>query len=291
MTLRAWLVAARPPTLLAAVAPVFVGSGLAASDKVLRWDAFGVTLAAAILINLAANFANDASDARRGADTTDRIGPPRAVATGMLTAQQVWIGTAIAVGVAAALGAYLAWISSWVIIVVGVASIVAMLGYTGGPWPYGYHGLGEVFVFVFFGLVAVVGSRYVHDTTAPIEAWLLAIPVGLLATAILVANNVRDIDTDRAAGKHTLAVKMGRPATRMFYSILVVGAFVLIPLYAALGETSAGILIALAAAPLAWKPVRVVATVTDGPSLLGALQANARVHALVGLLLAIGVML
>ena len=159
--MRAWLVAARPPTLLAATAPVLVGAGLARADGVFRLDAFAATLAAAVLINIAANFANDASDAARGADTADRIGPPRAVATGMLTARQVWTGTAIVVAAAAALGVYLAWISSWIVIAIGAAAIVAMLGYTGGPWPYGYHGLGEVFVFVFFGLAAVVGSRYV----------------------------------------------------------------------------------------------------------------------------------
>ncbi|HJN93901.1 MAG TPA: 1,4-dihydroxy-2-naphthoate octaprenyltransferase, partial [Dehalococcoidia bacterium] len=180
--MRPWLVAARPATLLAAVAPVLVGSGLAAADRVLRWNAFGATLAAAVLINVAANFSNDASDARRGADTDLRIGPPRAVATGLLTARQVWTGTAGVLTVAAGLGIYLAWISSWVIVAIGAASILAMLGYTGGPWPYGYRAFGELFVFVFFGLIAVVGSRYVHDTTAPLEAWLLAVPVGFLVT-------------------------------------------------------------------------------------------------------------
>jgi 1,4-dihydroxy-2-naphthoate octaprenyltransferase len=289
VNLRAWLVAARPPTLLAAVAPVLVGAGLAVRDEVFRVDAFAATLAAAVLINVAANFANDASDAHRGADTPDRIGPPRAVATGMLTARQVWIGTAVAVAVAAALGIYLAWISSWAIIAIGAASIVAMLGYTGGPMPYGYRGLGEVFVFVFFGLVAVVGSRYVHDATAPQEAWLLAVPVGFLVTAILVANNVRDIDTDRSAGKRTLAVRIGRPATRILFGGLVIGAFGLVAGYVAFGAVPAGSLIALAALPLAIRPVRSVASSTDGPVLVWALKATARLHALVGLLLGVGV--
>jgi 1,4-dihydroxy-2-naphthoate octaprenyltransferase len=289
VTLRPWLVAARPPTLLAAVSPVLVGGGLAVRDDVFRLDAFVATLAAAVLINVAANFANDASDAHRGADTPDRIGPPRAVATGMLTARQVWAGTTVVVLLAAGIGIYLAWISSWVIIAIGAASLVAMLGYTGGPWPYGYRGLGEVFVFVFFGLVAVVGSRYVHDATVTSEAWLLAIPVGFLVTAILVANNVRDIDTDRAAGKRTLAVRMGRGATRVFYGVLVIGAFFVVGAFAAFGLTPIWSVVALAALPIAITPVRTVTTRTDGPALVGALKATARLHALVGLLLGIGV--
>lgn len=281
--------AARPRTLLASVAPVLVGSGLAAADGVLRWDALAAVMAAAVLLNIAANFANDASDAQRGIDTTDRIGPPRAVATGLLTARQVWRATAIVVLLAAALGAYLAWISSWVILVIGVASILAMLGYTGGPWPYGYRALGELFVFVFFGLVAVVGSRYVHDATAPIDAWLLGVPVGLLAAAILVANNVRDIDSDGATGKRTLAVVLGRTRTRVFYGALIGTAFLLIAILAAVDATPPGSLIALAAVPLARRPIRLVSTRVDGPSLLSALEANARLHAVFALLLTIGV--
>lgn len=287
--MRAWLIAARPPTLLASTAPVLVGGGLARADGVFRLDAFAATLAAAVLINIAANFANDASDAARGADTAERIGPPRAVATGMLTARQVWAGTAMVVGAAAALGVYLAWISDWVVIAIGLAAIVAMLGYTGGPWPYGYHGLGEVFVFVFFGLAAVVGSRYVHDTTAPAEAWLLAVPVGFLVTAILVANNIRDIDTDRTAGKQTLAVVLGRSRTRVLYGGLVLGAFVAIAAFVAAGAVEAGALIALIALPMAGAPIRTVATTEAGPELIGALKATARLHLATGLLLAIGV--
>lgn len=289
MTARAWVLAARPPTLLAAVAPVLVGTGLAADDEVLRWDAFAACLAAAVLINIAANFANDASDARRGTDTAARIGPPRAVASGLLTSRQMWWGTATALVIAAALGVYLAWISDWVVIAVGVASILALLGYTGGPWPYGYRALGEVFVFVFFGLVAVVGSRYVHDGTAPGEAWLLALPVGFLVTAILVANNVRDIETDRISGKRTLAVVLGRTRTRALYGLLIFGAFAYIAAFAVTELIPSGSFLGLAALPLAWAPVRRVATATDGPTLIEALKANVLLHAVVGVLLAIGV--
>lgn len=291
MTFRAWLIAARPPTLLAAVAPVLVGAGLARADGVLRWDAFAATLVAAVLINIAANFANDASDAHRGADSPDRIGPPRVVATGLLTARQVWIGTGIVVAIAAGLGIYLAAISSWVILVIGLASVAAMLTYTGGPWPYGYRGLGELSVFVFFGLVAVVGSRYVHDSTVTRQAWLLAVPVGFLVTAILVANNVRDIDTDRAVGKRTLAVRLGREATRALYATLVIGAFILVAAYAAAGLVHYGALLAMAAVPLAAQPVRTVLSDESGPALVTALKGTAMLHAAFGLLLAIGVAL
>lgn len=284
-----WLIAARPPTLLAAVAPVLVGGGLAWGDDVFRLDAFVVTLLTAVAINVAANFSNDASDARRGADGPHRIGPPRAVASGLLTARRVWAGTALVLALAAAGGIYLAAISDWRLLIVGAAAIVATLTYTGGPWPYGYRGLGEVFVFAFFGLFAVVGSRFVHDATITSEAWLLAVPVGFLVTAILVANNIRDIDTDRTAGKRTLAVRLGRRRTRVLFAGLVFGAFGLIAAYAAFDLTPRLTLITLAALPLAVAPVRAVARHESGPELIAALKATARVHLVVGVLLAVGV--
>jgi 1,4-dihydroxy-2-naphthoate octaprenyltransferase len=287
----AWLVAARPPTLLASVSPVLVGSGLAAGQGAFRWDAFLVLLVTAVLLNVAVNFANDASDAARGADTEHRIGPPRAVAGGLLTARQVWTGTALVLALACAGGIYLAVISGPLILWIGAAAIVALLAYTGGPWPYGYHGLGEVFVFVFFGLAAVVGSRYAHDATVPPEAWLLAAPVGFLVTAILVANNIRDLETDRAAGKRTLAVILGRRGTRNLYAILVFGAFGLIGALAGAGLVPRWALISLAALPLAIDPVRVVATERAGPRLITALKATARLHLVVGVLLGVGVAL
>ena len=286
--MNAWLVAARPTTLLASVAPVLVGGGLAIHADVFRVDALVVTLITAGLINVAANFANDASDHARGVDSPHRIGPPRAVASGLLTGRQIWFGTAAVLGLASAGGVYLAVISDWRILLVGIAAVAALLGYSGGPWPYGHHAIGEVFVFVFFGLAGVVGSRFVHDATAPGEAWLLAIPVGFLVTAILVANNVRDLDTDRVAGKHTLAVQLGRRRTRALYGILVFGAFVLIAVFGALDLAPRPTLIALVALPLTVAPVRAVVTETEGPRLIGALKANARLHAIVGLLLGIG---
>jgi 1,4-dihydroxy-2-naphthoate octaprenyltransferase len=166
-----------------------------------------------------------------------------------------------------------------------------MLGYVGGPVPYGYRGLGEVFVFVFFGVVATVGSRYVHDTTAPRDAWLLSIPIGMLVTAILVANNYRDIETDRAAGKRTLAVLIGPSRTRALFAVLVYGAFVLIVLFATLGWTPRATAFAGLLLPYATAPVRIIYRRSDGPSLIRALKMTAGLHLWTGLVLAAGVML
>ncbi len=285
---QAWKTAARPHTLPAAVVPVLVGSGLAAGADAFRFDAFFWALVGALAIQIAANFANDVSDARRGADTPDRLGPPRMVAQGVISPRRMWTATWLAVGVAAVAGVALTVIAGPVILAIGFASILAMLGYVGGPVPYGYRGLGEVFVFVFFGLVATVGSRYVHDMTAPLEAWLLAVPVGLLVTAILVVNNYRDIDTDAAAGKRTLAVILGRARTRTLYAALVYAAFALVVVFAVAGLTPLPTLFAAFLLPFATVPVRIVYTKTDGAALVRALKLTARAHLWTGLVLAAG---
>ena len=287
-TVQAWRIAARVHTLPAAVVPVTVGSALAGADGVFRWDAFVYTLVASLAIQVAANFANDVSDATRGADHEGRLGPPRMVALGHLTPRQVWLGVGVALAVAAMAGAALALVAGPLVLIIGLVSIVAMLGYVGGPIPYGYRGLGEVFVFVFFGVVATLGSRYVHDMTAPRSAWLLSIPVGLLVTAILVANNYRDLDTDRAAGKRTLAVLIGREKTRALFAALVYGAFPLIAVFAMAGWTPFPTIFAALIAPYATGPVRIVYRSTDGPALIRALKMTARLHLWTGLVLAAG---
>jgi 1,4-dihydroxy-2-naphthoate octaprenyltransferase len=288
---QAWKTAARPHTLPAAVVPVLVGSGLAYGEGVFRWDAFVLALIGALAIQIAANFANDASDARRGADTEDRLGPPRMVALGVISPRRMWVATWVTIAIAATAGVFLTMIAGWPILLIGGCSVVAMLGYVGGPAPYGYKGLGEVFVFVFFGLVATVGSRYVHDSTAPLSAWLLAIPVGLLVTAILVVNNYRDIATDEETGKRTLAVIMGRVRTRTLFMVLVYGAFVAITVFGAAGWTPTSTLFACFLIPLAAIPVRIVYAKTDGPALIRALKATARLHLWVGVALAAAVAL
>jgi 1,4-dihydroxy-2-naphthoate octaprenyltransferase len=290
-TLQDWRTAARVHTLPAAVVPVLVGSALAAHDGVFRWDAFLLTLVAALAIQVAANFANDVSDARRGADPAERIGPPRMVSAGRITPRQMWVGVIVSLIVAAVAGVALAVIAGPLILVIGVVSIVAMLGYVGGPFPYGYRGLGEVFVFLFFGVTATVGSRYVHDATAPLDAWLLSVPVGLLAAAILVVNNYRDIDTDRAAGKRTLAVIIGPQGTRTLFIALVYGAMALIAVFAATGLTPLPTIFAALLAPYAIGPVRIMSRQSDGPSLVKALKMTARLHLWTGIVLAAGLLI
>lgn len=283
-----WLLAARPRTLWAAVAPVLAGSGLAAGAGVFRIDAMAAALVCALALQVAANFANDASDAHRGADAETRIGPTRAVASGLIESRRVWIGVWIMFGLAAGAGLYLAYLTSWAVVGLGAVAILATVTYTGGPSPYGYRGFGEVSVFVFFGVMATVGSRYVHDGTAPSEAWLLSIPVGFTATAILVANNVRDIETDAAAGKRTLAVILGLDRARHMYVLLVAAVFGLIIVTAAFGMVPRWCALAILAFPLAIPLIRTIRSASDGPSLIRVLEGTARLHLLVGAGIAIG---
>ena len=285
-----WVVAARPATLPAGVAAVVVGSALAGADGVFRWDAFIVTLFAAVAIQIGVNFANDLADAEKGADTEARIGPTRAVATGLLSAHQMKRGIAVAFSLAGFAGLYLIWLAGWVILAIGVVSIVAALGYTNGPIPYGYYGLGEVFVFVFFGLVATVGTRYVYDQTAAADAWVTGVAMGLLASAILVANNVRDIDTDRSAGKRTLAVILGRGSARRLYAIMVAGSYTSVVAGVAGGVLPSWALLTLVSLPLAVVPVRTIFTSVAGPPLVGVLKATARLQLVFAALLAVGVL-
>jgi 1,4-dihydroxy-2-naphthoate octaprenyltransferase len=265
--------AARPRTLPAAVAPVLVGTALAATEGTFRWLTFIAAILGALFIQVGTNLSNDYSDARRGADTEDRLGPVRVTAGGLVPPRQVLVATYIAFGAAVAAGAYLIATAGWELLLVGAASILAGVLYTGGPRPYGYEGLGEVFVFLFFGVVAVTGSYFAQVERLTWEAFVLAVPVGLLAAAILVVNNVRDLETDRRAGKRTLAVRLGRPRARTLYAAMVYGAFVCAPLPWLLGsdELSAWLLLPLVALPLAVPVVRIVRNRSDGPSLNGAL--------------------
>ena len=285
---KAWLLAARPPTLWAAIAPVLVGAGLAAADDVFHAGALLGAMVGAIAIQVGVNFANDVADAASGADNADRIGPTRAVASGLISPSAMWKGVWIAFALAGAAGIYLTWLAGWVVIAIGVASVAAALGYTSGPIPYGYRGFGEVFVFAFFGVTATVGSRYVHDSTAPLDAWLLSIPIGLLAVAILVANNIRDIDSDRTSGKRTLAVMLGRPRTRLLFGATVFLPFIAIGTYAVADLVPRWTAIALIAVPLAIPPAKVVGSTDQGPALISALKGTARLHITVGALLALG---
>ena len=289
--LRLWLLAARPRTLPAAIAPVIVGTALALAQDDFRPLAFFAALVGSVFIQVGTNLSNDYSDARRGADTEDRLGPVRVTAGGLMPPQRVLVGTYLAFGIAVAAGAYLAAVAGWELLVVGAASIVAGVLYTGGPRPYGYEGLGELFVFLFFGLVAVTGSFYVQSEELTWEAFALSVPVGILAAAILVVNNVRDVDTDRRAGKRTLAVKLGRDRARDLFVAMLVVAFavpLLIPLAGGLSWWLALTVPAWAFAP---SLVRTVRTRADGAALNGALAATGRLLAVFSLLLAAGVVL
>ena len=264
--LRIWLMAARPRTLPAAIAPVLVGTaaGDRSGGRQLRVGAFVAALVGSIFIQIGTNLANDYSDAKRGADTADRLGPVRVTSAGLVAPRRVLHATWLAFAVAVVAGIYLATVAGPMIIVVGAASIAAGVLYTGGPRPYGYAGMGELFVFLFFGLVAVNGSYYVQLERLDWLPFWLSISVGLLSTAILVVNNIRDIDTDRRAGKRTLAVRLGRERTRMLYEVWSAA-----PSSSSRSASrptgrrrrSSGLL----AAPLAWRPLQAVLTRTDGP--------------------------
>jgi 1,4-dihydroxy-2-naphthoate octaprenyltransferase len=282
---RIWLVAARPRTLPAAISPVLVGTALAGSEDVFRPLAFVAALFGSVFIQIGTNLANDYSDARRGADAEDRLGPVRVTASGLVAPRQVLVATWLAYAIAVAFGIYLVAVAGWQLLLVGAASILAGVLYTGGPRPYGYEGLGELFVFGFFGIVAVVGSYYVQTEDLRPLAFGLAVPIGLLAASILMVNNIRDIDTDRRAAKRTLAVRLGRLGARRLFAAVLALAFVLDPVLAATA------LLALGAAPLASPLLRTVGTRVDGPSLNGALAAAGRLLAAYSLLLSAGLLL
>jgi 1,4-dihydroxy-2-naphthoate octaprenyltransferase len=291
--MRIWLMAARPRTLPAAIAPVFVGTAAAVywAGELPRVGAFFAALVGSIFIQIGTNLANDYSDAKRGADTADRLGPVRVTSAGLVTPQRVLNATWIAFAVAVACGIYLATVAGVVILVIGVFSIAAGVLYTGGPRPYGYAGLGEVFVFLFFGLVAVNGSFYVQVEELDALPLGLSIAVGFLATAILVVNNVRDMETDRRAGKMTLAVRMGRHNAVVLYRSLVLGAFVVLPLALVAGEASALPLVGLLSLPLAVGPLRAITNRTDGPSLNAALAGTGALLGAYSLLVSAGLLL
>ncbi len=286
---RSWVLAARPATLWAAVAPVLVGTALAERADAFRWDAFVVTLIAALLIQIGVNFANDVADGTRGTDE-HRIGPTRAVAAGLITPRQMWAGIAWAFGLAAAAGLYLIYLGGVWILVIGITSIVAALGYTNGPIPYGYYGLGELFVFVFFGLVATAGTRYVFDRSIESGVWPGGISMGLLASAILLANNVRDIETDQAAGKRTLAVMVGRPAGVGLYALCVIGALLVPAVGVVFDWLPPGALLTLVALPISLRLVRKLHLERSGPALIGVLKWTARLQLITGVLLAAGIL-
>jgi 1,4-dihydroxy-2-naphthoate polyprenyltransferase len=288
---RIWLMAARIRTLPAAIAPVLVGTALAGWQHVFHPLRFVAALIGAIFIQVGTNLSNDYSDARRGADAEDRLGPVRVTAGGLVPPSQVLVATYVSFGVAVLAGVYLVVVAGWQLLIVGAASILAGVLYTGGPKPYGYEGLGELFVFLFFGIVAVAGSYFVQVKHLDWKAFALAVPVGLLASGILVVNNFRDIDSDRRAGKRTLAVRLGRAKTRTMFAVIVYLAFVLAPVTWVFGPMKPWVLLPWLTLPLAAQIVREVRNRTDGPSLNQALAHTGMLQLAFCTLLSAGLLL
>lgn len=220
--LQVWVLAARPKTLPAAVAPVIAGTAVAIHEGGEHWPSAILAMITALLLQIAANFANDALDFKRGADTTDRLGPTRVTASGLITAEGVMRATIVTLALAVVTGLPLAIRGGWPIFALGIAAIVCAVAYTGGPFPLAYLGLGEIFVFLFFGLAAVTGTAYIQTGDVTALALVAAIPVGALAVGILIVNNLRDIETDRVARKKTLAVRLGKRNTQYEYGLMLV---------------------------------------------------------------------
>jgi len=281
-----WISGARLRTLPAAVVPVALGVGCAAGNGPVIWWRAMLALIVSLALQVGVNYANDYSDGVRGTDDV-RVGPVRLVASGLATPAAVKRAAMVAFGVAALAGLVLAATTSWWLILVGVASILAAWGYTGGPRPYGYLGLGELFVFTFFGLVATVGTTYVAVEVVTALSVVMGCAAGTLACALLVVNNLRDIPTDTAAGKHTVAVRIGDRATRWFYGGLVVATFGLV-VVGAVGWRPA-VALALLAIPAAIPPIRKVGGGAVGPALVEVLGETGRLQLAVGLLATVGV--
>ncbi len=289
-SLKAWLLASRPKTLAAAAIPVLVGTAVALAHGAFAWLPALVAFLCAALIQIGTNFANDYFDHQSGADNEDRLGPTRVTQAGLIEPNSVKWATGITFLIAFVLGLYLVWVGGWPILAVGIASIISGVAYTGGPYPLGYNGLGDLFVFIFFGLVAVGGTYYVQALQLAPEALVAAIPVGLLSTAIIVVNNYRDLDTDRDAGKKTLAVRIGPSTTRIQYAVLLLASYAVPIAQWLIGDHGWTILLPLLTLPLAALRIADMYRLQGSP--LNALLANtAKLLTLFGFLYAIGFIL
>lgn len=288
--LKTWLMAIRVPTLPAAVVPVFVGTATAFADGTWKPLAFLAALLAALLIQIGTNLANDYFDHEKGADTAARLGPTRVTQSGLIPPAVVRNAMIATFALAALCGIYLITVGGWPILLIGVLSIAAGILYTGGPFPLGYNGLGDVFTFIFFGVVAVVGTDYLHTGEWRAVAFLASLPVGMLVTAIIVVNNLRDAPTDREAGKRTLAVIYGEKFARTEYALLVIGAYIVLPIVWMWGGASPLTLLAWLSAPLAIRLLEAVGK-DRGRALNASLRNTARLHMVFGLLMTVGLLI
>lgn len=279
---RAWVLASRPATLTAAIVPVMVGTAVSHALGDFKKGPAVAALLGSILIQIATNFANDVFDHEKGADTEARLGPTRAVQAGLLTPRAVRTGMLVTIALAVATGIYLTWSAGWPVVAIGVASILSGLAYTGGPYPLGYHGLGDVFVMAFFGFVAVCGTVFVETGAVPPLAILASIPVGAIATCILVVNNLRDRHTDVVAGKRTLAVRFGRRAALAEYALLMLASYA-VPAALAARTSAPVLLLPLATLPFAALLFRRVVR-SEGKDLNPCLASTAKLLLLFGVL-------
>lgn len=290
-SLHAWLIATRPATLLVGIVPVMVGASIAYRLGSFRIIPALAALAGALLIQIGTNFANDVFDYEKGADNEARLGPTRVTQSGLLSADQVRTGMWVSFALALLIGIYLVAISGWVLVAIGMASIASGIAYTGGPWPLGYNGLGDIFVFVFFGWVAVCGTVFVIADHVPWYAFLAAVPIGAFATAVLAVNNVRDVSTDHTAGKRTLAVRFGRRFGVIEYAILMIISYATPIALMIFSTHSYWILLPLITAPFACILTLKISTHQDGPTLNRCLAQTAKLLLSFGLLFCIGLLL
>lgn len=289
-SLQAWILACRPPTLAVSVAPVLVGSAVAFSYGQARLVPILAALFGAILIQIGTNLANDVFDYEKGADNANRLGPTRATQAGLLTPEQVRSGMIVSFLLAALIGVYLTMVGGWPIIVIGLLSIASGIAYTGGPWPLGYNGLGDLFVFVFFGPVAVCGTAYVAHGSFLWASLLASLPLGALATAVLVVNNIRDRETDLAAGKRTMVARFGRRFGVLEYAILLFVAYATLLPFVFFGKVSFWVLLPLLTVPLAKRLLFAIAGEV-GAELNPRLGQTARLLLFYSLLFSLGLIL
>lgn len=289
-SLRAWVMACRPATLGASVVPVAAGSAVAHASGGFEPAPALAALAGAMLLQIGSNLANDVFDYEKGADTADRLGPVRTVQAGLLSPRAVRTGMALVFLAALGIGVYLTVVAGWAIIAIGLLSIVSAVAYTGGPYPLGYHGLGDVFVMIFFGFVAVAGTAYVQVGHVPQLSWWAGLAVGSLATNILVVNNLRDRETDAAAGKRTLAVRLGRRGALAQYYALLLVAYAVPIAFVVTGALGVAVLLPLVTAPFAVALARAVAR-ERGSALNAVLVRTAKLMVLYGVSFAAGIAL